>query len=108
MSDRDQYRDDGGYPIHLVEEVRPDGRTSWLAIHPDLPGCNATGTTQDEAIENLSQSREAWLKTAPIAGYDAPEAGDFWISVEYARNPIAQRTGARQTGADEAQLVPTP
>lgn len=32
----------------------------WYAEHPTLLGCHATGSSKEEALENLEKSRKAW------------------------------------------------
>lgn len=93
--------DDVGYPIHLVEEVGTDGSRHWLALHPDLPGCNATGSTQAEAVDNLEKSRDAWLSAAAARGMQAPSPSAYAVSIEYARDLLVQQTAGSDAGAPE-------
>ncbi len=70
------------YRIQLDEEA--DG--SFVAHHPDLSGCIAQGDTATEAVENLSEARELWIKVRyEDQGYGSQSSavGDrrrfFWI-----------------------------
>jgi antitoxin HicB len=57
------------YPVKL--EPREDG--SYFATNPDLQGCMAQGTTADEAVRNLRDSREVWIEARLKGGYGVPE-----------------------------------
>jgi antitoxin HicB len=48
------------YPIELVPDREEGG---FYAGHPDLPGCTAQGDTAQEAVDNLAESRRAWIET---------------------------------------------
>jgi predicted RNase H-like HicB family nuclease len=89
----------GYYVVTLVEEVHPDGRSSWYAEHRDLHGCHAVGWTQDEALTNLERSREAWLLWAEEhdAAVPAPRENPE-IIVQYSTRRDA--TQAQAMGAD--------
>lgn len=62
---------EGNYSVRLVEERRAD-KIIWTAEHPDLPGCNATGVDESDAVQNLDRARDAWLATAEKLGMDIP------------------------------------
>lgn len=49
------------YQVLIVEGRLRDGSPCWTAVHPDLPGCNATGRTPEDARAGLDRAREAWL-----------------------------------------------
>src|SRR5260370_40936009 len=56
------------YPMEIVED-----EGSWVASVPDLPGCNSFGTTVAEAVSNVQQAKELWLKSQFESGGEIPE-----------------------------------
>lgn len=56
--------------------VRPDqtteGGTVYLASNPELPGCMAHGQTPEEALQNLADARELYIRTALERGIAVP------------------------------------
>ena len=56
------------YPIELV---RDDG--AWLASIPDLPGCNSYGDSASEAVENVTKTKELWIKGQYESDQPIPE-----------------------------------
>src|ERR1700681_117108 len=54
------------YEVHEREE-------SYFVTHPDLDGCMAEGTTLNDALSNLADSRELWIEARLNGGYDVPE-----------------------------------
>ena len=61
------------YPIILRSLSEEDGG-GFLAEVPDLPGCMADGSTEDEAIAEVHDAMKSWLKTAEEAGDPIPKA----------------------------------
>ena len=61
------------YPIMLRSLSEEDGG-GFLAEVPDLPGCMADGSTEDEAIVEVHDAMESWVKTAIEAGDPIPKA----------------------------------
>lgn len=57
------------YPIEVHES--PGG--GYFVTHPDLDGCMAEGSTLEEAISNLANSRELWIEARLAGGYTVPE-----------------------------------
>ena len=86
------------YRVMLVEEVSPGGGTHWLALHPDLPGCHAIGMTQQDAMDELVDARESWVRTAQRhGGTIPPEAESPLVVVKYLLKPkVAKGISARQ------------
>jgi len=80
------------YPIELYESA--DG--GYFVTHPDLDGCMAEGSTLDEAVSNLADSRELWIEARLAGGYGVPEPD----SEEY-----SGRVSLRMTPSLHAQLV---
>ncbi len=61
------------YPINLRPLSEKEGG-GFLAEVPDLPGCMADGATEDEAIIEIHDAMESWIKTAEEAGDPIPKA----------------------------------
>lgn len=59
------------YPIRL-RPLSEDEGGGWLAEIPDLPGCMSDGETQDQALRNLSEAKETWIRTAIKRGLNIP------------------------------------
>jgi len=47
---------------------------AFVAEIPELPGCMAHGTTQEEALANVKGAEHLWLDTAREFGDPIPEA----------------------------------
>ena len=59
------------YKIELLLLSREDGR-GYLATIPLLKGCQSDGDTPDEAIQNLREAQEAWIRSALKYGDPIP------------------------------------
>ncbi len=46
---------------------------AFIAEVPDLPGCMADGTTQEEALANAEVVIQEWIETAQELGRPIPE-----------------------------------
>ncbi len=46
---------------------------SFIAEIPELPGCVAHGTTQEDALANAKEAEKLWLETAKEFGDPIPE-----------------------------------
>lgn len=57
------------FRVVLVEE--DDGR--WSTEVPALPGCATCGDTKEEALTNIRDAAEAYLRDMQNAGEDIPE-----------------------------------
>lgn len=55
------------YPIELVRD-----EFGFFARIPDLPGCESSGDTADEAIASIEEAKEAWLEAALDNGVQIP------------------------------------
>ncbi len=45
----------------------------FIAEVPELPGCNAHGITQKEALHNIEDAIDLWLETAKEFGHSIPQ-----------------------------------
>ena len=59
------------YPVTLVRDETDAG--GWVATIDALPGCNARGSSPDEALERVAGAVAAWVETAEREGKDVPE-----------------------------------
>ena len=72
------------YDIRCAEEKWRDGRTSWFAEHPQLPGCHAVGGTLTEATKYLDEVRPVWLRFAEEHGFPIPpEPVNTNVTIEF-------------------------
>jgi predicted RNase H-like HicB family nuclease len=50
------------YRIEMWLEIDDEGDAAWVAIHPELPGCQTQGDTPEEAVTMLREARELYLQ----------------------------------------------
>jgi len=50
-----------------------DEDEAFVAEVPELPGCAAHGSTQEEALRNANEAIELWIETAKEFGDPVPE-----------------------------------
>lgn len=72
------------FRIELQEEE--DGR--WSSGVPALPGCATWGYTRDEALRNLRDAVEAYVRDMEKAGEEVPQGA----TVEVIREPVVAVT----------------
>jgi antitoxin HicB len=56
------------YPIELIRDEE-----TYVASHPDLPGCVSMGPTPNEAVENLREVKLLWIEGKLANGDSIPE-----------------------------------
>lgn len=56
------------YPVELVRDEE-----TYVASHPDLPGCISMGTTPNEAVDSLAGVRTLWLEGQLASESSIPE-----------------------------------
>jgi antitoxin HicB len=59
------------YPI-TIHPLPKEGGGGFLAKVPDLPGCIADGETVEEALHEIVDAVDAWIKTATEFGDPVP------------------------------------
>ena len=64
---------DDAYPYLVVKDTTTSGDPCFVASHPDLDGCMASGWTADEAVRNLDDARELYLADLRARGLQIPE-----------------------------------
>lgn len=52
----------------------------FVAAAPELAGCMAHGETQAEAVKNLEDAVDLWIKTAKEFGDEIPEPGQHSLA----------------------------
>ncbi|MBU7013578.1 MAG: type II toxin-antitoxin system HicB family antitoxin [Theionarchaea archaeon] len=58
------------YVLHIFFS---DEDGEYLAIVPELPGCTASGKTEEEALQKVKAAIEEWLQAAKKEGKSIPE-----------------------------------
>jgi predicted RNase H-like HicB family nuclease len=58
------------YAMEIFYSEEDEG---YIAIVPELPGCSAFGSTEEEALEEVKVAIELWLETAEKGGREIPE-----------------------------------
>jgi len=61
-------------PRYLIEIFWSDEDAGYIAVAPDLPGCNAFGETPAEALREMEDAMESWLQACSALGRPQPEA----------------------------------
>ncbi len=57
---------------YLIEVFWSDEDGGYMAIAPDLPGCNAFGDTPTEAIQEMEDAVASWLQAWVSLGRSLP------------------------------------
>jgi len=60
------------YSIEVVPGQTTDGFSCYMAHHPELPGCMSHGDSPEEAIINLMEAKELYIKTLLEKGEEVP------------------------------------
>lgn len=60
------------YASVVREDEATDGTKLYLAEVPDLPGCMSHGETPEEALQNLQEAFELYLRVLDDAGVERP------------------------------------
>ena len=69
---------------YRVEIIKDTDEEWYVAFIPELKGCITTGTTEEEALENLKDAKAAWFSSAIEDGDPIPEpARDEVLGGEY-------------------------
>ena len=87
------------YPITLHED--PDG--GYVATIEDLPGCMTEGDTAEEAISNVQEARELWIRAAynddrdiPLPEDDEGYSGKFLVRIPRSLHRQLARAAKRE------------
>jgi antitoxin HicB len=60
------------YPVTILEKI--DNKTTYFEAEiPDLTGCRASGKTIEEALKNLEEAKNVWLKFSLKKNLRIPE-----------------------------------
>lgn len=60
------------YSLIVVPEQTTEGLLCYVASHSELPGCMSHGDSTEEAIANLREAKELYIKTLLEKGQDIP------------------------------------
>jgi predicted RNase H-like HicB family nuclease len=66
------------FQVELVEEE--DGR--WSAEAPTLPGCATCGDTREEALDNIRDAVEAYIRDMQKSGEEIPKDATLQVMHE--------------------------
>lgn len=93
------------YPIELFWSDKDE---AYIAVVPDLPGCNAWGNTETEAIRETHDAIAAWIKAAKSVKRAIPapskSADEMAYSGKFLRR-VPKRLHADMAKAAKAQGV---
>ncbi len=57
---------------YLIQIFWSDEDQGYIALVPDLPGCNAFGETQQQALAEVNIAIELWIQVCQQAGEPIP------------------------------------
>lgn len=60
------------YSVEVVPDETTENLSCYVASHPELPGCMSHGDTPEEAMTNLSEAKELYIKTLLDKGHEVP------------------------------------
>ena len=58
---------------YLIEVFWSEEDEGYIAIVPDLPGCNAWGATPEDAVRELGDAQAAWIEARMKSGEPLPQ-----------------------------------
>jgi predicted RNase H-like HicB family nuclease len=58
---------------YTIEIFWSDNDNGYIAVVPDLPGCNAFGEMPEEAAHEIQDAIEAWIDACEASGEPVPE-----------------------------------
>ena len=58
---------------YTIEIFWSDNDNGYIAVVPDLAGCNAFGETPEEAAHEIQDAIEAWIAACIASGEPVPE-----------------------------------
>jgi antitoxin HicB len=98
------------YPF-LVRPLSEAEGGGWIVEFPDLKNCIGTGETEQEALQDASKAKAAWLTAAFEQGGSLPEpgssskfSGNFALRMPKSLHRWVMETAARE-GVSANQLV---
>ena len=62
-----------GYKVEIKRLNEEDGG-GYLATVPELPGCNSTGETEDDALAGIREAIEGWIVASLRFDHEIPPA----------------------------------
>jgi len=58
---------------YAIEIIYSDEDEGFIAVAPELPGCSAFGSTEEEALQEVKVAISLWLEAAREEGRTIPE-----------------------------------
>ena len=58
--------------LYLIEVFWSVEDESFIAVAPDLPGCNASGETVSETLREMEDAMQSWLQACQAVGRSLP------------------------------------
>ena len=58
---------------YVIEIFYSDEDGGFIAAVPELPGCSAFGTTEEDTLVEVRTAIALWLETARVEGHPIPE-----------------------------------
>jgi predicted RNase H-like HicB family nuclease len=99
MKDLSYYMSLNYMTVVILDECT-DGTYTYLAQHPELPGCMSDGETDQEAIENLADARQMYIEDLLSRGMVPPNPVSF--------NAIRTAIHADEHAVEIAEVEPPP
>lgn len=96
------------YKSEVTPDSYEDGRTYFVARIPDLPGCISSGSTREEAENNLRDAKRLYIAAALEHGFKPPlpsVAPAQEVTTEAWLRPRAEIVVARLKGRGGAEVV---
>ena len=93
------------YPIEVFWSDEDEG---YIAVVPDLPGCNAWGKTEADAIREAHDAITAWIKAAKSMKRPVPQPSNPAVEMTYSGKflmRVPKRLHAEMARAAKAQGV---
>jgi predicted RNase H-like HicB family nuclease len=56
----------------IVKKINDESGTYWYSSILELDGCQSTGETEQEAIDNLKEAQEGWIEAKLAKGLKIP------------------------------------
>lgn len=63
------------YSTRVVPDEVARGERLYFASVDELPGCNSQGNTPEEALENLRDAMDLYIRTLLEDGFEPPRPG---------------------------------
>lgn len=96
------------YSTLVVPDKYTDGSIGYLASHPELPGCMADGSSPEEALQNLNEARELYLRVLVERGLPVPPPNPVVGSVVWRSEDPGGRAADQPPAASVGTITVSP